>query len=91
MPSFDVVIQYSLPRFLVFLGSCIFFAIVDLGWVFEPDAMEYVAGNVFSAVRKTKWKVVGEFEFHLCILPFEKLLECQAFNTVSHSSHDWSR
>ena len=72
----EVVIQQPLPRFLVFLGSCISFSIVDLGGVFEADVMEHVVGDVFGAIRETKWETVGKFEFHFCVLVFEELLGC---------------
>jgi hypothetical protein len=53
--------------------------------------VEHVARDVISGIWEVKWEVVSKFEFHLCIFLFEKLLECSAFNVVSHGSHDGSR
>jgi hypothetical protein len=87
----QVVVQQPLPRFLVFLGSCISLAIIDLVGIFQPDAVEHVAGDVGSAVREACWEAVGEFQLHLGIFHLEDLLEGQFLNLVSYIGNDGRR
>jgi hypothetical protein len=70
-----VVVEEPLPRFLVFLGSHVFLAIVDLGGVFESYLVEHVSGDFGGAIREAEWEAIGKFEPRLCVLLLEDLLK----------------
>ena len=81
-------IQEFLPRFLVFLGSHISFAIIDLGGVFEADAVKHVARDMVGTVGKLSQEPISVFVFHFSVFGHECLLECKTFSVVSNGSHD---
>ena len=81
-------IQEFLPRFLVFLGSHISIAIIDLGGVFEVDAVKHMSGDMVGSVGKPSWEPIGISKFYFCVFGLECLLKYKIFNAVSNSGHD---
>ena len=53
MARLQMFIQEFFPRFLIFLGSRISFAIIDLGGVFEVDAVKHVSGDMVGSESGT--------------------------------------
>ena len=84
-------VQRFLPRFLIFLGSCVSFAVIDLGGVFEADVVKHVARDMVCSVGELQWESINILEFHFGILGLEYLLEGKAINAVSDSGHDRAR
>jgi hypothetical protein len=76
------------PRFLVFLGCHVSLAVVDLGRVFEPDAVKHMSGYFGGTVREAEGEAIGEPELHLGVFGGEGFLEGQSLNAVVHSGHD---
>ena len=81
-------IQEFFPRFLIFLGSHISFAIIDLGGVFEADVVEHVSRDMVGSVGKPSQELIGISKFCFCVFGLECLLECKIFNAASNGGHD---
>ena len=73
---------------LIFLGSCIFFAIIDLGGVFEVDAVNHMSGDMAGSVRKLSWELISISKLYFGVFSLECLLKCKIFNAASNSGHD---
>ena len=79
------------PSKIVFLGCSISLAIVDLGGVFQADAVIHVARDMVGGVGKLNGEPISVFQFNFGVFIFEHLLECEAFNSVEDGSHDRTR
>ena len=66
-------IQELFPRFLIFLGSCISFAIIDLGGVFETDVVKHMSRDMVGSVGKPSRELIGISKFHFCVFSLESL------------------
>jgi hypothetical protein len=60
---------------LVFLGRRVPLAVVDLGGVFEPDAVKNVSRYFGGTVREAEGEAIGEPKLHLGIFGGEGFLE----------------
>ena len=88
MVQLQMFIQEFLPRFLIFLGSHISFAIIDLGGVFEADAVEHVSRDMVGSVWKLSREPIGISKFGFCVFGLECFLECKIFNAALNGGHD---
>ena len=88
MAQLQMFIQEFLPRFLIFLGSHISFAIIDLGGVFEADVVEHVSRDMVGSVGKPSQEPISISKFCFCVFSLECLLECKVFNVALNGGHD---
>ena len=88
MAQLQMFVQELFPRFLIFLGSHISFAIIDLGGVFETDAVKHMSGDMVGSVRKPSQGLIGISKLYFCVFSLECLLKCKILNAALNGGHD---